>query len=237
MESICEKTEKELNKICINFGFNTYNKTKEELCKFIKSLYNKPTYKKLLVIARVLKINTINKYEKQLISDIILFIKSTIAKSYSTSLLECNININKIVKQIDKKEIGEELNKNIYFIINTLYNHIFPKGFPIKAPISVEYNDYKKLVKLYVNKKLKSSTEKKNVEKMLYTKLCYCIKKIELNNIFKEKFLDLKKKVLPYPVCLKSIYINRKIKIPKSGVNKCKENFGWYRGNNYRGVI
>ena len=170
---------------------------------------------------------------------LLLILTILTCKQYNKSLLECDININKIVKQIDNKDTNKDslFYNSVYFVINILYNHIFPRGYPIKAPIPADNNEYIKLLKLYINKKLKSSYEKKKVQQMLYTKLCYCIKKIELNNIFKEKFLDLKKKDNPYPICLKSIYIKRKIKIPKNPINRCKTNFGWYRANNYRGVI
>ena len=103
--------------------------------------------------------------------------------------------------------------------------------------------EYKKKLYDYIknkNKPNKTDSDKrldKQMEEVLQKKLCYCIKKITLKNIFLKNFLDINTKYKPYGLCINSIYNKRGLKMPKDTIGECKIKYAWYRVNNYRGVV
>lgn len=234
----------DLKKLCVDFGYNVINADKSKMMKYINSLYKNLTIKKLKLVALTLRVNTISRSSSEISRDIIVVIKSTISRRLKSAFKKVDIDINKVANIIDReRDQSQEENKNIYFILNVLYNHILPKRFPIKAPTGLEYMEYKKKLYDYIknkNKPNKTDADKrfdKQMEEALQKKLCYCIKKLTLKNIFLKNFLDINTKYKPYGLCINSIYKKRGLKMPKDAIGECKVKYAWYRVNNYRGLV
>jgi hypothetical protein len=240
---IVKMNDTELKKLCINFGYNVINADTSKMMTYIDSLYKKPTIKKLTLVASTLRVNTIRRTSHEISRDIIVVIKSTISRRLKTAFKKVDIDINKIANTFDTPTEQEDNNKKIYFIIQVLYNHILPKRFPIKSPTGLEYMEYKKKLYDYIKNKNKSNKTPtdikldKEMEEVLQKKLCYCIKKITLKNIFLKNFLDINTKYKPYGLCINSIYKKRGLKMPKDTIGECKIKYAWYRVNNYRGLV
>ena len=236
----------ELKKLCVDFGYNVINADRSKMIAYINSLYKKLTDKKLKLVALTLRVNTISRSSSEISRDIIVVIKSTISRRLKSAFKKVDIDINKVSNMIDRDNRDrstQEENKKIYFILNVLYNHILPKRFPIKAPTGLEYMEYKKKLYDYIknkNKPNKTDADKrldKQMEEALQKKLCYCIKKLTLKNIFLKNFLDINTKYKPYGLCINSIYQKRGLKMPKDAIGECKVKYAWYRVNNYRGLV
>ena len=232
----------DLKKLCVDFGYNVINADRSKMMAYINSLYKNLTIKKLKLVALTLRVNTISRSSSEISRDIIVVIKSTISRRLKSAFKKVDIDINKVANSIVRERDQEE-NKKIYFILNVLYNHILPKQFPIKAPTGLEYIEYKKKLYDYIknkNKPNKTDADKrldKQMEEALQKKLCYCIKKLTLKNIFLKNFLDINTKYKPYGLCINSIYKKRGLKMPKDAIGECKVKYAWYRVNNYRGLV
>ena len=73
---------------------------------------------------------------------------------------------------------------------------------------------YRKLLTKKKRKKSLTKNEKKELDRALFVNYCKCIKKLKY-----DKKLE---KGLEYPICTKSIYLNRGMKTPKGVQKKCK---------------
>ena len=68
-----------------------------------------------------------------------------------------------------------------------------------------------------LRKKRLTKREKKTLDRELFLNYCKCVKKIKYDKNYE--------KGLEYPICMNSIYKNRKITPPKKVALKCKEKY------------
>ena len=127
-----------------------------------------------------------------------------------------------------KKILDESTNENLCCtLVNVLHDIFQPSLLPLKAPIPISELEYRNLVKRNKKRKLRGKP-RELLEKCLYIKYCFCIKKIYYKNLFKKKIMNVDSPS-PYPLCMSSIYKNRKIKPPFNASRKCRTTFDWYK--------
>lgn len=80
--------------------------------------------------------------------------------------------------------------------------------------LSISEKRYKQLVSKKISKQKKnrlSSKEKKQLDDALYVKYCKCLKKFEVSG----------EKNKGYPICMNSVYKNRRFTPPKNASTNC----------------
>lgn len=115
-------------------------------------------------------------------------------------------------------------------LIDALYELFNPSNV---TESSLPYKRYKKLIQ---ERQDGTITEGNNhlLERMLYLKLCRCIKQIYIKNIINQEFFNKSPlKYNKYAVCTSSIYNKRGFKAPASAVKNCRNTYSWYKTNNY----
>ena len=138
-------------------------------------------------------------------------------------------------KNIPLSQVIEDIRENYpeqYFIMNDTYRNRFNEpqaqaqaklGGSQKKKIRkrsiqkakmISKKKYQGLLTKKRSKKKLSKKEKKELDNSLFINYCKCIKKL--------KYDKKVKKGLEYPICTKSIYLNRKMKTPKGIQKKCK---------------
>ena len=83
-----------------------------------------------------------------------------------------------------------------------------------KLKLSISDKKYKALLKKRRYNTSLSKNEKKQLDDALFVKYCKCLKKFESEGDSKG-----------YPICMNTVYKQRKIKPPKNAIKKCKLTF------------
>ena len=122
--------------------------------------------------------------------------------------------MSKVTKKLTKKSTLATYRKKI---INPKTKRYVFLDTKLGEQINKKFNELLK-------KKKRTAGEQKYVYTILYSKFCKCTKSI----IIRESKKESPNKRLPYAVCTKKIYNNRKLKIPKNGARNCRKTFKWY---------
>ena len=134
---------------------------------------------------------------------------------------------NKAIKTL-LDNAGDDRETMCNILVNSLYELFSPNKLPKKAPIQMEEEEYKELVK---KKKEDDITYEQNekLEEALNCKYCHCVKKLYLKNQFQLFINEEEPKYNPYAICMSSIYKNRDIKPPFKVSHSCREKYDWYK--------
>ena len=81
-----------------------------------------------------------------------------------------------------------------------------------KFKLTISETRYKNLVKKKRSKKKMSLRESKQIDDALYVKYCKCLKKFEREGEYSKG----------YPICMNSVYKNRRFKPPRNAARNCK---------------
>ena len=90
------------------------------------------------------------------------------------------------------------------------------KGRKRNLSLKISNSKYQLLIKKRKSKKKMSSKEKRLLDDALYMKYCKCILKLEYGKNMKG---------LGYPICMDSVYKNRRFSPPKNASTNCNNIF------------